>query len=526
MTDFYTNTYNPDVLDCLANLSNDEVFTPPGIVNQILDMLPQELFTDPHITFLDPVCKSGVFLREIAKRLLNGLEDQIPSLQERIDHILHRQLYGIAITELTSLLSRRSLYCSKFPNGPYSISRFDNGEGNIRFKKIQHQWRNKKCSLCGASKTEYDRDETLETYAYEFIHNTKPETIFHMKFDVIIGNPPYQLSDGGHGASALPIYQKFVQQAKKLNPRFLSMIIPARWYVGGRALDDFRNEMLTDNRIRILHDFPNTSECFPNVEIKGGVCFFLWDRDNRGECEVHEHLDNDTVVDARALLEEGMETFIRSSTSISILHKVRHRGGQLFSDHLNAGRYFGFHTKVEWDGNGNKIGKLQTADGQSNYPIRSNKDSIFSVKVYIARGECWIARNNVVRNSDDIDRYKIIIPEAGSPGIGNTIIGKPKISEPGSCNSNTYIVMILKENNLTFANNVLSYLTTRFVRFLISLRSTTQHIAPKAYSFVPMQDFREAWTDEKLYKKYRLTKKEIAFIESMIRPMDLESPDQ
>lgn len=339
-----------------------------------------------------------------------------------------------------------------------------------------------------------------------------------MKFDVIIGNPPYQLSDGGHAASAIPIYQKFVQQAKKLNPRFLSMIIPARWYVGGRALDNFRNEMLNDNRIRVLHDFPKTSDCFPNVEIKGGVCFFLWDRDNRGDCEVHSHLGNDTVVDIRGLLEEGMETFIRNSTAISILHKTRQHAGQPFSDYLNAGRYFGFHTKVEWDEDGN--GTLQTADGQSSYPIRSTKGKNFSVKVYIAHGECWISQSDVVRNPSDIDKYKIIIPEAGSPGIGNTIIGKPKISEPGSCSSNTYIVMILPENNLNYADNVLSYLSTRFVRFLVSLRTTTQHMAPKAYSFVPMQDFSEPWTDEKLYAKYGLTDDEIAFIESMVRPME------
>lgn len=323
--DFYTGIYNPDVLSCLANLSNDEVFTPPEVANQMLDMLPQELFLNPETKFLDPACKSGVFLREIAKRLLVGLEPLIPNLQERIDHIFQEQLYAIAITELTSLLSRRSVYCSKYPNSVYSVSEFENPEGNIRYKRIQHRFKNGKCMFCGASQKEYDREAELETHAYEFIHTTKPEEILKMKFDVIIGNPPYQLSDGGAQASAKPIYHHFVEQAIKLNPRFLTMIIPARWYAGGKGLDDFRDMMLENIHIEELHDFPNTDDCFPGVNIRGGICFFKWSKeyDNKKVLtQVVTHDGNEQEIAQRAMKIDDINIFIRHNKAISILNKV------------------------------------------------------------------------------------------------------------------------------------------------------------------------------------------------------------
>lgn len=282
----FQNIYNPDVLSCIANLSNDEVFTPPELANKMLDMLPQELFENPDTTFLDPACKSGVFLREIAKRLIKGLEPQMPNLEKRLEHIYTKQLFGIAITELTSLLSRRSVYCSKFPSSRFSLHQFDEDQpqGNIIFQRIRHTWENSRCRWCGASQSEYDRSADLEAHAYQFIHNIDIEKLFNMKFDVIIGNPPYQLSDGGSGASAKPIYNLFIQQAKKLNPRYLSMIIPARWYTDGKGLNAFRAEMLNDKHIEYLVDYVDSRDCFAGVDIAGGICYFLWNRNYDGKC--------------------------------------------------------------------------------------------------------------------------------------------------------------------------------------------------------------------------------------------------
>ena len=352
----FDNVYNPDVLSCLANLSNDEVFTPPEIVNKMLDMLPQELFRNPDTTFLDPACKTGVFLREIAKRLIVGLEPQFPDLQERLDHIFHNQLYGIAITELTSWLSRRGVYCSKFPHSEFSVSYFDeeHQDGNVRFKRLQHTWdppklmrdingrKIGKCVFCGAARDEYDRDEELETYAYEFIHRSNPEEIFNMKFDVIIGNPPYQLSDGGNGKSAKPIYQLFVDKAKKLNPRYLSMIIPSRWFSGGKGLDDFRKSMLSDRRMKKIVDYENFKDVFPGVDLAGGACYFLWEKDYNGMCEVVNY-NKDNPSSMMRYLDDN-EIFIRQNMAVEIVKKVQSQNKRFLNGRVSARKPFGLPT--------------------------------------------------------------------------------------------------------------------------------------------------------------------------------------
>lgn len=498
-----TTNYNPDVLSCLANLSNDEVFTPPNIVSQMLDQLPEELWRDKNATFLDPVTKTGVFLREIALRLNVGLEKQIPNQQERINHIYTKQIFGIAITELTSLLARRSVYCSKTANGKYSVcDEFTNEQGNIIFDRTEHTWQSGKCTYCGANQSEYERDDSLETHAYQFIHTDEPAKLFNnMKFDVIIGNPPYQMSTGGSGVQATALYNKFVLQAKKIKPRYISMIIPARWFSGGFGLDSFRDDMLNDNRLRAIHDYPEAADCFPGVQIKGGVCYFLWDRDNAGLCDVTTHRgDKVSKTVQRSLLEEGDDFFVRYNEAISIVNKVKGLHEKSFEDFVSPQKPFGLSTSYR----GRK------------------KKNIDDVVLYENGGISFIQKDFIEKGAELLPVWKVFISPAGSGSdkFPHSILGKPFIGEPNSACTETYLVLGPFKNK-TECKNVISYINTRFFRFLVMLKKPTQHALRKTYSLVPIQDFKEEWNDEMLYKKYKVSKEEIAFIESLIRPMEM-----
>lgn len=504
---------NPDVLTCIANLSNDEVFTPPEFANRMLDTVATAWATDhsgadiwanPDVRFLDPCTKSGVFLREITQRLIRGLESQIPDLQERVDHILTRQVFGIGSTQLTSLMARRSVYCSKYANGKHSVTRRFNSEGgNIWFKRTEHTWSAQgKCKFCGASQVMLDRGSERETHAYAFIHteNIKARIaeLFgaDMQFDVIIGNPPYQLDDGGHGRSASPIYQLFVEQAKELDPRFLVMVIPSRWLGGGKGLNPFRGTMLTDTRLRKLVDYENAQDVFPGVDFAGGVCYFLWDRDSHGECEVTNIIGKSQMVAVRRL--DEFPSFVRGSAAVPIIRKVLSVNEPRMSEIVSSRKPFGIATNIRPENSGDLILRWEKGDGP--YP-----------------------RSKVSTGSEIIDKWKVITSyvaydHAGNPGKDGRrrVLSKIDILPPGTICTETYLVIGALETSKE-AENLVTYMKTRFFRFLMSQFMYSHHLTKNAYSFVPILDFNISWDDATLFERYEISADEQNFIATKIK---------
>ena len=510
---------NPDVLTCIANLSNDEVFTPPELAGRMLDMLADawsndhggaNLWADKTVRFLDPFTKSGVFLREITRRLTIGLAQAMPDLQERVNHVLTRQVFGIGITRLTSLLARRSVYCSKHANGVHSIAKsFDTEAGNIWFERTEHTWANGKCTFCGASQAALDRGEALETHAYAFIHTdnikTRVTEFFgdDMQFDVIIGNPPFQLNDGGHGASAAPIYQLFVEKSFDLDPHYAVFVTPSRWMAGGKGLDGYREKMLRDKRLRSIVDYPKLYDGFPGVKIRGGISYFLWDRQHNGPCTVQTLWDGHPVGPAATRHLDAYDILVRRNEAVPILDKVRAMGEQSFASRTSSGKPFGFRTFFHGKPDSKKLKE--------------------PVKLYGSRKVSWIERSEITVNPQWIDEWKVLMTavQGTSAAVETKFLSKPILAEPGTACTETYLVAGHFDTEKA-ATYCAKYLRTRFVRFLVSLRKATQHATRDVYSFVPDIPLDQEWTDAKLYKRYGLTKDEIAFIESQVAEHDAE----
>jgi site-specific DNA-methyltransferase (adenine-specific) len=518
---------NPDVLTCIANLSNDEVFTPPEFANRMLDALAEawaadnsgaNIWADSSVRFLDPCTKSGVFLREITSRLIKGLATAIPSLHDRVDHILTKQVYGIGITYLTTLLARRSVYCSKHANGKHSVGKsFVSDDGNIWFKRIEHSWQGEKCRYCGANRRDYDRGEGLETHAYGFIHTDDIRILIAelfggvMQFDVIIGNPPYQLGQSGGdaiGSFAMPIYQKFVSAAKSLDPRFVVMVIPSRWFAGGRGLDEFRQEMLTDRRLRALVDFPESREVFAGVDIAGGISYFLWDSTWNGKCDVTTIAGGVAGPKMARYLDEH-DILVRQNEAIPILHRVLATPPD--------GRTF--------ESLASRVAPIQPFSIRTNFRGAPVSDGMTDpVVLYQSGGTAFIERDAIPRNVEWVDQWKVIVggavPAGGradKDGRYYGLIGV-RVLPPGTACTETYLVANRFQTEAE-ATNFAGYLRTKFVRFLVSLRTNTQHLYSERFAFVPDLVMDRMWTDDELYAKYGLSSDEIAFINSTIRPM-------
>ncbi|MBO1883701.1 Eco57I restriction-modification methylase domain-containing protein [Capnocytophaga sp. Marseille-Q4570] len=508
-----------DILDCLANLSNDEVFTSPAIANRMLDTLPDTLWSDPNAKFLDPFTKSGVFLREIAKRLMQGLATAIPDRQARLDHILGQQLYGIAITQLTALTARRTLYCNKDTTELAHcltdvFAQQGNPDGNIYFEPCEHTFVKGKCTYCGATEREFGAEQrsALEQHAYLFIHNKNPYK--EMQFDVIIGNPPYQMSDGSGGSSdsAVPIYNKFVEQAIMLNPRYLCMIIPSKWMVGGRGLKKFRENMVENKKIKILYDFENSKDCFPGQNLDGGVCYFLLDREYKGETDyIFRSNDGEEIKSKRFLKNNYFEYIIRNNRVLSIIEESSSE--ESFSKIVSQVRPYGirgflFNTPERYPNSNLSFKPFEKA--LKIYGVKGIKGGAKRIIGYISR--------DIVTNGfDSIDKYKLFFTTSYSTNA----INPPEIikAQPNEICTETFLLVgpFDTENEQL---NCLKYMNTKFFKFLLYLGKGTMHVTKSVFGLIPLQDFTEEWTDEKLYRKYGLTAEEIAYIEKMVRPME------
>ncbi len=490
---------NLDILDTISDLDADKIFTPPHVANLVLDLLPEKIWSNPNIKLLDPVSKSGVFLREATKRFMVGLKKEIPNETDRRNHILKNIIYGIGTEYVCSLISRRTLYYSKNANSAFSALKFKHPDGNIYFKREKHDIFLGKCQICGG-KEELEKNKA-ENFAYPFIHNL--EIYKDMNFDVVVGNPPYQLDDGGNERSATPIYQHFVKQAFKLNPKYVGMIIPSRWFAGGKGLASFRKELIKDKRIVKIVDYENAREIFPTVGIDGGVCYFLWDKNNKSTPIIVNKSGDEEISKKRDLDQYG-EIFIRWNNALSILDKVikSNPSKKFLSETVSSRKPFGLATNFD------------------NYSLKKF-DSKNTLRVYgLAKSIKHVDKKHITKNIEMIDKYKVLVSYVkGVANYPDNIILKPFIAKPGEVCKEQYLVLDWF-NTKDEAERFIKYIETKIVRFLVALRKISKHNTSEVWSYVPYPDLDKNYTDKNLYKFYNLSQKEIDFIDSKVTELE------
>jgi Eco57I restriction-modification methylase len=492
----------PDILDCLAQLSSDEVPTPAKLAKAMLDLLPGEVWNDPGLRWLDPVCKSGVFLREVVSRLLDGLAEWEPDFETRREHIFRNMVFGAAITEITGYISRRTVYCSRVASGEHSVVRLDEEAGNLPFVPAEHDFKQGRCQVCGAPE-DLERGGARENYAYAFIHGAYPtQEMEDMKFDVIVGNPPYQIDSHGNTRTK-PVYHLFVEQAIRMEPRYVVMITPSRWFAGGLGLGDFRARMLRDRRMARLVDYRVEKDVFPGVNINGGVSYFLWDREHDGKCLVSHVPAGGIPSNPEPRYLDEFDLLVRQNDGVRILRKVRSRKEPTFDRRVLSQKAFEFHTNF--------------------HGAASREEVLDPVRMYGAGRVSWVPRTSIQKNADLIDRWKVFLAKATDgnesfPAPIWDLTRGPFVGRPGEISSGSYLVVFPTDTEAT-AQAVVSFLRTRFVRFLVSLRKIAQDNDAGRFAFVPDLPMDREWTDAELYERYGLTDREIAFIESQVKEM-------
>lgn len=506
---------------CFKNPDKETVLTPFRVVNMHLsdclggysfykenppvnaDMLKQPRFVDRGQVTADTLANTQAKILEInSKTGLYPLYVVYSIFRARCDEYAENELTLEKQNELWAKTVRENIFViCKTPMAKFITKRTLVGYRNISINAHYFD----------------DLINTMQNKQRQFVERVLKPSYWHksgdrMKFDAVVGNPPYQIMDGGAKASATPVYQYFVTQSQQIAPKYVSMIMPARWYAGGKGLDDFRSTMLNQSQIRYLTDISNSAECFPGVNIAGGICYFLWEKSYNAACTVINIRDGKHISKVERNLNE-YDYFVRDNIALTIIRKVLNRNESLLKNVVFSRNYFSLPTTI--------TGSTTKKDGY--------------IQVLTSKGLLYVKDTKVSDKDNLLGKYKVIITYAMSGGNKPTsdgnyqILSSLKVLNPYEACTETYLILDTFDDKQQ-AKNMTSYAATKFFRFLLLQALSSIHITKDKFCFVPVQDFTDNsdidWSqpipeiDKQLYAKYGLDDSEIEFIESMIKPME------